>query len=323
MVDSGGCSKHSAQPPLPDSDSPFQPRQFAAEAPPSRGRHGRYDRPRPRRLPRSRYLQSIILTTHSYRIVTVDTICARFFPGRARSFPQRLMTAAWRSGFLDKLRDRPINRPDVYFLSAAAPRGLALLDDVLGDERTRSRLRRPPAIDHALAVNDFRARLEYSAEPSGLRIDAWNDELDLAELASEGLVPDASFQIVRPEGGRAGFLLEAELAPVSRRHWRSRLNRYAQFYYATQKYETFFGVRSLRLLVITDGPRLSILEEAERLEFTPLRLTTWAQVREVAPGELPFAPIWRKPFELSPNPLYARPGEAAVPSGPSQDANER
>jgi len=214
------------------------------------------------------------------------------------------MTAAWRSGFLDKLRDRPVNRPDVYFLSAGAPKGLALLEDILGDGATRNRLRRPPALEHALAVNEFRARLEYAAERSHLRVDAWKDELDLAELASEGIVPDASFQVVRPQGARAGFLVESELSPVSRRHWRSRLKKYAEFYYGRRKYEAVFGLRSLRLLVVTDGPRLSILEEAERLEFTPLRLTTWGQVREVAPGELLSAPIWRKPLEADLVALY-------------------
>ena len=244
------------------------------------------------------------MTTHSYRVVTMDTICARFFPDRARSFPQRLMTAAWRAGFLDKLRDRPVNRPDVYFLSPAAPRGLAVLEHFLGEEETRRRLKRPPALEHALAVNELRARLEYSAERSQLRVDAWKDELDLAELASEGIVPDASFQVVRPEGARAGFLVEAELSPVSRRHWRSRLKKYAEFYYARRKYEAVFGLRSLRLLVITDGLRLSILEEAERLEFTPLRLTTWRQVRGAAPGELLSAPIWRKPLAADMVALY-------------------
>jgi len=317
VVESGGCCKHSAQPPSPDSTSPLRRHQTAAEAPPSRGRHARYDRPRPRHLPRSKYLQPIVMTTHSYRVVTVDTICARFFPGRARSFPQRLMTAAWRAGFLDKLRDRPVNRPDVYFLSASAPRGLALLQDVLGDDAAHGRFKRPPAIDHALALNDFRARLEHSAELSGLSVDAWKDELDLAELASEGLVPDASFQLTRPEGARAGFLVEAELTHVSRRHWRVRLGRYAQFYYARQKYEAFFGLRSLRLLVITDGLRLSILEEAERLEFTPLRLTTWAQVREASPGELLFAPIWRKPSAPGLIPLYVRTGGEPVTVAPT------
>ena len=79
------------------------------------------------------------------------------------------------------------------------------------------------------------------------------------------------------------------------------------FYYS-HKYEAAFGLRSMRLLVITSGrgrqPR-SLIEEAERLNITPVRVTTWEQAQEPLSAEILFAPIWTRPFDPEPRPIYA------------------
>ena len=142
-------------------------------------------------------------------------------------------------------------------------------------------------------------------------VDDWRDELDLAHLAGNGLVPDASFRVVRQEDGRdrsAGFLVEAELAPVSRSHWARRLQRYAEYYYSGS-YEQTFGLRSLRLLIIVRGSGRqlrSILEEAERLRLTLTRATTWEQVAATGPESILFAPIWHQPAAETVHALYPR-----------------
>ena len=277
---------------------------------PSKKKGTRYTRPRQAPQPRTSRLEEILETVLRYRVLDRETLQLRHFTPGGRTSTQRALTQLWRSRYLDKLANRALNQRDVYFLSRRAPRGLEALEGLLGGELAPSRLKRPPAINHALAINNFRARIEVSAPEHGLQVDDWRDELDLASLASNGIVPDAFFQIRRRDSGaerRAGFFVEAELAPVSRRHWARRLSHYATFYYSRQ-YEAAFSLRSLRVLVITSGggrQPLSIMEEAEQLQFTPVRVTTWEAVRNTSAQALLFAPIWRKPFEAEPGPLYA------------------
>ncbi|MGE3780258.1 MAG: replication-relaxation family protein [Pirellulaceae bacterium] len=249
------------------------------------------------------------MTVLRYRVVDRETLQQRHFTSGGRTSTQRALTELWRSRHLDKLAKRAVNERDVYFLSRRAPRGLEVLGTLLGEDVPPSRLKRPPAIDHALAVNNFRARVEVAAPEHGLQLVDWRDELDLAVLASRGIVPDAFFQIRRSAAGterRAGFFVEAELAPVSRRHWARRLSHYATFYYS-QQYEAAFSLRSLRVLVITSGAGrqpLSIMEEAEQMQFTPVRVTTWEAVQRTGSQGVLHAPIWRKPRETEPGPLY-------------------
>ncbi len=306
---SRGCRSLTPQPHLSDSKSGLND-TVSADIPSKKERVSRYERPRGATPRNASRLDSLLLTTWQYRVVTREIVQTRLFSEGASTSAKRILTQSWRSGSLDKLRDRPINAKDVYFLSGRARHGLRRLYELLGEDVVRRRLKRPPRLDHALAVNNFRARTEVSSRDQGLLVEGWRDELDLADLAIEGVVPDASFTIQRLEDGqrrRAGFFLEAELAPVSRRHWQRRLSNYASFYYS-HKYEAVFGLRSLRVLVVTAGggrQPLSILEEGERLNFTPLRVTTWEQVQSTSAGALLGAPIWRKPFASNLCSLYS------------------
>lgn len=305
-----GCGNLISQPYAPDSKSGAWGRRQSDRPSKNEKRAARYERPRRARIPGTRRLEDILLTAQRYRVVDREIIQLLHFTDGGHTLAQSVLTQCWWAGFLDKLRNRPRNARDVYFVSGRAGRGLQLLDDLLGEEAVRRRLKRPPAIDHALAVNRLRARIEVSCRKHGLSVENWMDELDLAGFAREGIVPDASFQILRREEGhdrRAGFFLEAELAPVSRQHWHDRFAKYASFY-RSGGYEAAFGLRSLRVLVVTRGhgrQQLSILEEAERLNFTPLRLTTYEEVRETQPGSLLTAPLWRKPFDNERGSLYS------------------
>lgn len=310
-----GCGNVETQPHDSDSKSGTCV-QVQGPAPSKKEKRSRYQRAGRVRTPGTRRLDGILLTTHRYRLVDREIIQLLHFTEGGKASTQRVLTQCWASGFLDKLRNRPINSRDVYFISGRARHGLRRLSNLVGEDAAKERLQRPTTIDHALALNNLRARIELSSRRLGLDIDGWRDELDLAELAADGLVPDASFQLVRRENGRdrrAGFLVEAELTPVSRKHWHRRLANYTSFY--RSKYEAVFGSRSLRLLVVTRGTGrqpLSILEEAQGLGFTPLRLTTWEEVRQASPASLLTAPIWRKPFDDEQSPLYP-----ALPSPPA------
>lgn len=304
-----GCGNLVSQPCPADSKCRSGPRQVPDGPSKKNSKRSRYERPRRAPAPRTKRLEDILLTAHRYRVVDREIVQLLHFTEGGHTSAQHVLTQCWWSGFLDKLRNRPRNARDVYFVSGRARHGPQLLDGLLGEEAVRRRLQRPPEIEHALAVNRFRARVELSCREHCLSVENWMDELDLAALAREGVVPDASFQLLRREDGhdrRAGFLLEAELAPVSRQHWHSRFAKYAHFYCSGQ-YEAVFGLRSFRVLVVTAArgrQPLSIVEEAERLNFTPLRLTTWEEVRAVRPQDVLTAPIWRKPFDNEQGSLY-------------------
>jgi hypothetical protein len=160
--------------------------------------------------------------------------------------------------------------------------------------------RRPPALDHALALTNLRARIEISANDHGLDMYPWLDEFDLGYLVKEGIAPDAFFEITREVGPgkkRRAFLVESELVAVSRPHWRRRLNAYYSFFWSGQ-YERIFARSLLRLLVVTDdaGRQVeAILEEAQAVDFQPIWVASWSELRKVEPKLVLVAPLWRKP----------------------------
>jgi hypothetical protein len=254
-------------------------------------------------------LEAILETVWRYRVVDRETVQLLHFTPGGRTAAQRVLTNLWRSRHLDKLGGRSVNERDVYFVSGRASHGLRVLSALLGEKVVRGRLKLPPRVEHALSVSRFRARLEVSARRHGLSVADWRDELDLANFAGEHLVPDAFFTVVRHDGGNrrvAGFFLEVELAAVSRRHWRSRLARYADFYYSG-KYEKALGLPSLRVLAVVphEGSQANaILDEATAAEFTPLRITTWDHVYEADRRGVLVEPIWRRPAESAPGALY-------------------
>lgn len=303
-----GCCDHSAQP-LSAGSEMAVPVAPGMSGPSREKRTSRYRRRQGIRRPGTRRLEEILLTVHRYRLVDREIVQQKHFTPKGRSAAQRALTNLWWSRHLDKLPDRAINAPDVYLLSKRASRGLRVLEELVGIDEARSRLQHPATVGHTLAVNHVRAQLEVAARANGLAVEAWQDELDLSNLASDHIVPDAFFQLGRVVEGRrlvSGFFLESELAPVSRQHWRSRLNAYADFYYSG-RYEVAFSLPSLRLLIVVRDEgrqRRMILEEAAAARLTIVRLTTAQELRS-APDALRDA-IWRTASEPEPRSLYPR-----------------
>jgi hypothetical protein len=263
----------------------------------------RYAKPSPVEAVRwTEHRRQLLLMTLQYRVINREIAQLRLYSPGARSQVQRDLTHLWRSGMLSKIPGRAPTECDVYELSRSSPRGLRQTKAMIGRDIVQRVLKRPPAVDHALAVNDLRARMEVSLSRHDFEVQRWLDEFDLNYLAAQGLTPDAFFEVARGDGGsrrRSAFFVEAELAVLSRPHWKRRLAAYHSFYYSGKYTETFDGLRSLRLLVVTnEGGRQAevILSEAEAVSFTPLRLTTWQAFRLVPAGEVLTAPIWRKPL---------------------------
>lgn len=293
-----GCGNHSPQPHLSGSNS-CSAGPGSAGGPSRETRTSRYRRRDGVKRPGTRKLEEILLTVHRYRLVDREIVQLLHFTPKGRSAAQRALTNLWWSRHLDKLPGRALNDRDVYLLSGKASRGMKLLAGLVGPDEARSRLSRPPSIDHTLAVNNVRARVEVSARLHGFEVEDWQDELDLARLEPHHVVPDGFFVLSREVEGRrlrSGFFFEVELAPVSRSHWRQRLEAYAKFYYS-HRYEEVFGLPSLRLLVVVPGvgrQQRSILEEAQAEGFTPARVTTAEELRRDG-VDLLESPIWCSP----------------------------
>jgi hypothetical protein len=241
----------------------------------------------------------LLLTALEYRVITREIAQLRLYSAGARSQVQRDLTHLWRSGILSKVPNRAPNACDIYELSRSSARGLRLAEAWLGPDAIRRRAKRPPAVDHALAVNDFRARVELSVHCSGFELETWQDEFDLNHLARYGITPDGFFEVTRLDGDnrrRSAFFVEVEVAPVSRSHWRRRLAAYHTFYYSGAYAEEFDGRRSLRLLVISGqepGQLTKIVDEARASDFSPMRITSWPALRGTSPADVLKAPIWR------------------------------
>ena len=280
----------------------------------------RYVRPSPPVTVRwTQHRRELLGMAVRYRLITREIAQLRLYTAGARSQVQRDLTHLWRSGIFSKVPSRSLNECDVYEVSRASPRGLREAEAVLGKDVVRERLKRPPALEHALAVNEFRARMEVSLGSNRFELVRWLDELELAYLNEEGLTPDGFFEAVREdESGprRSAFFVEVEVASVSRMHWRKRLAAYHSFYYSGKYSEMFGGLRSLRLLTVTGRNHQAdaLLEEAEAVGVTPLRLTTWDELRKVERSAVMTEEIWRRPRAEARGSLMLHPIVDVAPS---------
>jgi hypothetical protein len=289
------------QPQFVTTPNRFVTRNFElVDADTSSRKMSRYTRPAHLEAVRwTEHRRRLLLTALEYRVITREMAQLRLYSTGARSQVQRDLTHLWRSGILSKVPNRAPNACDIYELSRSSPRGLRQAEAWLGQDAVRRRAKRPPAVDHALAVNDFRARIELSVRCSGFELETWLDEFDLNHLARHGVTPDGFFEVTRFDGDnrrRSAFFVEVEVAPVSRAHWRRRLAAYHTFYYSGAYAEEFDGRRSLRLLVVAGrdpGQLRKILEEASASDFSPIRLTSRDEMWDGNPQEVLSAPIWR------------------------------
>jgi Replication-relaxation len=245
---------------------------------------------------------------------------ALFSPGAA-SRCQRRLTLLYQHRYLDRLPRRAVNDRAVYLLTRRSLAGNRLMREQHGEEEFRRRLVRLGALQHLLAVNEFRVRVSRACRDLGWALGLWQSPEDLAlSLAGARLVPDAYFQIRRRVDGQiktAAFFLELERASKSREVLRTKLRRYGQLYYGGD-YQARFGTRALRLLVVFDrdeGPRaadrLSLAaDEARALGVTIARFTDLGQLRGLSPQEVLLRPLWQTPASNAPAALFSGSPEA-------------
>lgn len=229
-----------------------------------------------------------------------------FFTNGGRSRCQRRLTLLYRNRFIDKLPDRPVNTPDIYYISRQSVRGLRLLRSLHPEEPIKPRRVRAQRVEHVLAVAGARIALRKACAAAGYSLTQWLGEEDLlARLAQAGFLPDAYFQIQRPSGvgqKTANFFLEVERSGKAEQALEERVRRYGEFYYQG-RYESAFEARALRVLFLVGGdyginPQRQIEKLAaicQRLEVTFFRFASLEQFLDQQGSDLLLAPIWRRP----------------------------
>ncbi len=255
----------------------------------------------------------LICRTRALRDDQIQT--ALFGPG-GRSRCQLRLTLLVRNQYLDRLSRRAMTAPAVYVLSRRSIKGNRMMRERLGEAEFRRLMVHLGPLEHLLAVNHVRVRMERACRDLGWSIKQWQHPQDLALLLrSLRLVPDAYFQVQRLVDGQvrtASFFLEMEVASKSSQVLRSKLMRYMELYYSGQ-YERLFATRGLRLLVVfanqdegASSRRIErAMQDASRIGVTIARFAALTQLKASNPVAGLTDTLWSEPGNPKPVRLFS------------------
>jgi hypothetical protein len=203
-------------------------------------------------------------------------------------------------------------RPLVYFLGqggvdiAAAKLGVELADI---DWKPSYNNVKWLFLDHLLATNDIRVRLEYGAPRRGLTLSEWHDDKTLSrQLISDKIVvtgpkgerqtvtvgPDGYLALIAPDGAtQHRAFVEADRGTVPLSRWGQKVGAYLAYFRSNSFRDRYHARKPFRVLTVTtSSERLAhmkaITEEAGGKSW--FWFTTYAAITD--PDNLLFAPVW-------------------------------
>jgi hypothetical protein len=279
-----------------------------------RPRRSRFDRAhRPERYDLTARDIEMILFIARIGCVTVDAVQDLLF-GRWPSRVTARLRGAFEHRYLNKLRGRAVNEPDVYYLSPSAGRGWAIAESALSVEgRKPASLPHRQRLEETLMMARLFARLFRAARDNGLIVAEWRTERELRALPSlKRVVPDGYLRVARGAGRDArgaSFLLELERSDKALAYWEEKLRHYVDLY-ESGRYQSEFGTQSLRILIVLDGraagkARLRGLADAAlRQEATMVRLAPWSALSASTPKVVLAGPVWTRPGCQEPDALF-------------------
>lgn len=262
--------------------------------------------PRSERMQLTDRDRAVVRWVFEAQVSTREQLQRLFFTAAGRSLAQRRLTLLYRNRYLDKLARRPVNAPDIYYVSRRASRGLRLLRQWDMAEIAQPRSIPSAKVDHTVALVDCRIAFVQAARMMGYTLPVWFREDQLVgRMEAHGIIPDAYFQLVRTgtEGERkSSFFLEVERSAKSDKALEQKFRRYGDLYYGGA-YEAQFGARALRVLALFGSdyginPQRQIarcLAIARRLDVTMLRFATLEAFLSVPPERLLTQRIWYQP----------------------------
>lgn len=175
-------------------------------------------------------------------------------------------------------------------------------------------------LEHTLAINDVRVRVERACRELGWDLLCCLRPQDLHErMASACLEPDSFFIIQRTVDRtprKAGLFLEVEKSVKASGAVEGKLKKYTPYYRSGAYMEDFktFGVHGMRILVVFTnelrGPSESRiehgLESAVRTGATMARFASLESLKASHPVAVLTAELWRQPGVESPVSLFLR-----------------
>jgi hypothetical protein len=274
------------------------------------------------RFERTRKAQRFEVTERDVEIIafvarigcaTSDAVQDLLF-GRWRSRVTARLRGAFDHRYLNKLRGRAVNEPDVYYLSPSARRGWAIAEQALAPAgRKPVSLPHRQRLDETLMMARLFARLFRAARDTGLAVAEWRTERELRSLPSlKRVIPDGYLRVARGAGRDAkgaSFLLELERSDKALAYWEEKLRHYVALY-ESGRYQSEFGTQSLRILIVLDGraagrARLrGLADAASRQEATMVRLAFWSELRTSRPIDVLGGPLWLRPGYQAPASLF-------------------
>lgn len=298
--------------------------------------------------------REIVAAVSTHRALTSDQVSLLFWGDlKANSRCRLRLRLLSEHGYLERA-EQPValsegRRPLVYFLGK---RGLALAADVRGvtesaiDWKKEHNDVRWPFLEHLLATNEIRVRLEVAAPRAGFTVLEWLDDKTLSSLSIRdqfmvaqpgggavqvALGPDGYVSLLDPNGTtRHRAFIEADRATVPLGRWQDKVQRYLAYFRSSVFADRYKATKPFRVLTVTTSDeRLANMKRVteEAGGQTWFWFSTFDAIRE--PGSILLRPVWHMagskvpvcfpypPTEASGNRRRGRGWSASSPLGRS------
>ncbi len=258
--------------------------------------------------------QAIIAAVYRYRALTTPQLSLLQWgattPSSRCLLRLRLLTE---HGYIER-REQPSvlsqgRLPRLYLLAA---RGAELLADLSavppGEIRWRAHHNsvKWAFLDHLLATNDIRVRIEHDARLCGLALADWQDDEALGALSGGGaegsgernrtpVHPDGYFVLTMPHAPTVHrAFVEADRGTESLPRWADKVSRYLEYFHSPAFRERYRARKPFRVLTVTTGEeRLAhlkkVTEDADGRNW--FWFTTYKAISQ--PGAVLFHPVWK------------------------------
>lgn len=268
-------------------------------------RYGRV--PKPPSMQFTERDRRILEAIHAYDgLLSFSQIQRLFFTGKSQA--EQRLKLLYQHGYLsrpDEERRRQLLEM-VYWLDK---KGAEIVASLSGTPPSEFPWRGEPRwfqIAHDLAVNDFRLDLvEACQHDPSIQLETWIPESEFwaypdkvtytyqDKKMTRNLRPDGYFLLNTSEH-RIRYLLEIDRSTEDNPRFTREKILPGLAYLKSQAYETRFGHRSGRWLVVTTGPRrlANMLSQAERARTNGLFYFTTFD--KITPQTLLHSPIWRR-----------------------------
>lgn len=262
--------------------------------------------------------REIVAAVATHRALTTDQVSLLFWGDPKASSRCRLrLRLLAQNGYLQRA-EQPValiegRRPLVYFLSA---KGLSLASELLqvppeqiGWKKEHNNVRWM-FLEHLLATNDIRVRMEVAAPKVGLEILEWIDDKALAARSIRDQVaviepdgkrrqmtvgPDGYVSLLAPDGKtRHRAFIEADRATVPLARWKTKVWKYQQYFRSRTFRDRYQASKPFRVLTVTTSQvRLEnmLAVSAELGAVAWFWFSTYEALQD--PDRIFFEPVWQ------------------------------